>query len=690
MGDRISIPTSDSRDSIRRPNGSVGRVLGLIGAVLVALLLFAALGDRDAETADVVSVEDQVAPPPAVDEIERPLDSVVFPGTGSVTAVTELDGDLIAAQLSDSFLGTAIWRLDDASQTWVLTDALEGVAVLDMAPQPDGLVVVGFDRFDRSPALIVGRLGSLHARPIEMGAGQIPHRVEFAGGDFFVLSRFGDSFTSSLPGSVYRVDASWNLERLRSEDGDSLIGDIFERDGDVVAVGSAGGEPGAWGVGADGVLEPIEMGIDVTGGRISAAGVTESGEVLGLVVGLFEGSLLSTAVYRLEAPYDQMDEPTPGTWNRLVQTDGGLLALPADGVVMYRTTDGVVWDEERASYEDLQGVSAEPTEQPMIIEDAVVRSSGETVFAGTTSGRHPRPAVGSRSAVGRQFDIPSAKWALVEEVDSGVGTVHVGGIQVAIREGVVVVRDGFEQRWTQPVFADEPSVGGLVEVVELDFGYLLTVTRPYPSLWFSSDGTAWQLIARDPIRVTGSGGEAVAFVGPSDDISVFAIGRTGLVQRARGVDLLPVTGDRLGHVDGLGYVSGPVDGTVFVSADGVEWFALEFGLNVDSIQPGSDSLAIRTSSGWLRYGLSDTGLTPIRSPLGPLAPTDQMFVVNGGLLFTDRAQSWVTSDFMHWTDVSLGVWAGADGVLLDVWVDEDRVVGMIGGSADRSFYTLER
>ena len=37
-----------------------------------------------------------------------------------------------------------------------------------------------------------------------------------------------------------------------------------------------------------------------------------------------------------------------------------------------------------------------------------------------------------------------------------------------------------------------------------------------------------------------------------------------------------------------------------------------------------------------------------------------------------------------------GIWEGADGPLLDLWVDEDEVIALVGGASKRSLFTLER
>ncbi len=683
VGDRITIPTSDSQGSSGPRRASLGRVLGLLGAAALVGVFVAALGGQDTPTSDVAAVEDGVAAPPIVERVERPLDSAVFPGTGSVTAVVEVDGALLAA-VSGDFWGTSIWLLDEASDTWNLTDGLAGVWVLDVASHPEGVVVVGFDRFDRSPALFVGRPGSLEARAIDMRPGQIPSRVESTSEGVFVFSRFGDAFTSSLPGSVYRLDAEFGLEWLQSDTGDALVDDVFELDGSVIAVGSGAGAPRMWRVGSEARLEPIDVGIDVTRGRIAAAGVLGTGDVVGLVVESLEGSLPATAVYRLEPPYDQIDEPIAGTWDRLVPIGGDLLALPADGVVMLRTVGEASWDATRAVYLDDTDPLADPVERPVLIGDAVRRASGDLVFAGTTSGRTTVPIVASEGTVGLRFELASRRWSLIDEAGDG-GAVHIGRTQVAIRDGSVVVRDGFDERWVQPVFADEDSVGGQVEVVELDFGFLLTASRPYQSLWFSLDGDAWQLIARDPFRVAGSGDEALALVGGVDEIVALRIDRNGPVEVGRAIDPLPITGDRFARVTGLGYVSGPVDGAVYASSDGLDWAALDLGVDVDSLLVIANTLAVRTAEGWFTFE-SEGDLAPIRLPDGSLATRFDLVSVRDALLWINGADSWITADSESWIDVSLGIWEGADGLMFDAWVGGGDVIALIGGPDDRAFY----
>jgi hypothetical protein len=164
---------------------------------------------------------------------------------------------------------------------------------------------------------------------------------------------------------------------------------------------------------------------------------------------------------------------------------------------------------------------------------------------------------------------------------------------------------------------------------------------------------------------------------------------TGLVEVVPDVDPVVIAAERFERLQQFGYVAGPVGGTVYVSETGVEWSALDLGVDVDAVQFGADGLAVRTGSGWLRYEAATRSLTPIRTPNGDDLRL-QAASIDGGLLFGDRALAWVTTDFQRWTEVSLGAWEGADGVFLDLWADESDVVALVGGPSSRTFVTLSR
>lgn len=230
-----------------------------------------------------------------------------------------------------------------------------------------------------------------------------------------------------------------------------------------------------------------------------------------------------------------------------------------------------------------------PGEGTISISDAVFRASAGLVFSGASSGQGSSPIVAAEASVGTAVSVPAARWLALDEAEPSREIVHVDGIQVSVSEGVVEVRDGFGQPWFQPVFADEASVGGLVEVVDPDFGYLLSATEPYSSLWYSSDGSAWQLVDRDVVRIAGSHDSAIAVVGSRDAPSNLRIDSTRLAEVVA-VDPSVIAADRLDRVDSLGYVAGPVAGAV--------WSALELGPDVESIH------SVRTRS---RFGLARAG-----------------------------------------------------------------------------------
>ena len=225
-----------------------------------------------------------------------------------------------------------------------------------------------------------------------------------------------------------------------------------------------------------------------------------------------------------------------------------------------------------------------------------------------------------------------------------------------------------------------------MEVVELDFGHLLVATRPYRSLWFSSDGMAWQLIERDVVALAGSGDSALVIVGRNGGVETLSVDRAGVTELESGSEL-DLRG-RLGHVAGLGYVTGPVDGRVYVSDSGAEWSALELGTRVDELQFGEDAIAVRTASGWQRYSTAGA-LTAIVAPdVGSILGRDA-FLVDGGLSILDDGL-WVTSDFARWTEVPFGIWEGADGPLAFLVIGAREVVAQLGGESGSALLVLQR
>ncbi|HEY5650995.1 MAG TPA: hypothetical protein VIW46_06065, partial [Acidimicrobiia bacterium] len=527
------------------------------------------MSDVERSGTDPNPVGDEIAPPPTVEGegTRPPLNSFALPGSGSVTAILELDGELVAIAAGD-FWGSSVWRLDDTFGTWESTGGVAGVTIVDAVAHPDGLAAVGFGTFDRSPVLLIGPVTDLRQISLEFVTGEIPYEIDFVAGSLFVSVRFQDG-SGGPPSNIYLIEGEQRPRPVDFVRNDAVVEDIVASDGEVLAVGSEAGRPAMWRVGAGGGLTAIDLDLGVESGRIAAAGHV-SGELVGLVIGGFGTELASTSVYRLEPPFDVLDEPIPGTWDRLVIDGDRVLALPdqflalPDGELStYRTASGVSWVAGRARFvppgEDERG------ERTMLIEAAAFRQSGDLVVAGAASGQWPYPVIASEGAVGRSFEIPIGPWALVDEVEAGRKIVHIGGIHVSLHDDVVTVREGFGRPWAQPVFADEPSVGGVVDVVELDFGHLLVATRPYRALWFSTDGLAWQLIERDVVAIAGSGDSAIAIVRRDGGLDVVRVDRSGASELEPGSDLEPPFGGRLGHVPGLGYVTGPVDGSVYLS-----------------------------------------------------------------------------------------------------------------------------
>lgn len=658
-------------------------VLALASAGVAAVL-------ADGGGSDAIGGDGEIAPPPTVEsDTTRPaLNSFRLPGTGTVTSIVEVGGDLVAVAAGDHW-GSSIWRLDDASGTWQVTDGLPGIAAVDAVAHPRGLAVVGYYTLDRSPVLLVGPVTDLQPTPLELGTAEVPYEIDLVTDALVVSARFGDGSTGATS-STYLIDEDVRARRLGAPNGFALIDGVLSRGGDVIAFGSASGRPAMWTVGADGILEPIEIDLGLESGRIAAAAEV-GGEFVGLVIDGFGTELASTSVYQLEPPFDVLDEPIPGAWDRLVPGDDEVLALPnsfsalPDGALStYRTPSGIAWVAGRTRFVPPGG--EDRGEQTMLIEDAVFRDAGALVVAGTASVIERFPVVASEGGVGSSFEVPSSPTSLVDPDAGGVDIVHIGGIQLALRDDVVMVRTDFGEPWVQPVFADEPSVGGVVDVVELDFGYLLSSTRPYRALWYSSDGNAWQLIAGDVIQVAGSGASALAISSRDGESAALTVGPSGVAELETA--FLPI-GDRLGHVLGVGYVAGPVEGAVYVSDTGADWTALDVGAAVDAVQFGDGAVAVLADSRWLRYDEAG-GMSALLGPDGEPVPPRQTFIVDGGLFLWDRSGFSVTSDFVDWTEVPLGAWEGADGPLVHLEVGENEVIAQLGSEAAGSIFALRR
>ncbi|MDH3248399.1 MAG: hypothetical protein OEQ47_05530 [Acidimicrobiia bacterium] len=661
-------------------------------AFVVVAIIALTMSDAERNGIDPNPGGDEIAPPPTVegDGTRPPLNSLALPGSGSVTAILELEGELVAIAAGD-FWGSSIWRLDETSGIWESAGGVAGVRIVDAVVHPDGLAAVGVGTFDRSPVLLIGPATDLRQISLEFVTGEIPYEIDIVAGSLFVSARF-QAGSGGPPSNIYLIEGEQRPRPVDFVRNDAVVEDVVAREGEVFAVGSEAGRPAMWRVGAGGGLTAIDLDLGVESGRIAAAGHV-SGAIVGLVIGGTGTELASTSVYRLEPPVELLDEPIPGTWDRLVIDGDHALALPdqplalPDGeLTTYRTASGVSWVAGRARFvppgEDERG------ERTMLIEDALFRESGDLVVAGAASGQWPYPVVASEGTVGRSFEIPIGPWALVDEVEGGREIVHIGGMHVSLHDDVVTVREGFGRSWAQPVFADEPSVGGAVDVVELDIGVLLAATEPYRALWFSTDGLAWQLIELDVVAIAGSGDSAIAIVRRDGGLDVARVDRSGVSELEPGSDLEPPFRGSLGHVPGLGYVTGPVDGRVYLSDSGAVWTELELGIRVDDLQYGDGAIAVRTASGWLRYSAAGA-VTPITTPdddsvLGPDA-----FLVDGGLSVLDGG-FWVTSDFARWTEVPFGIWEGADGPLVFLEVSAREVVAQLGGESEGSLFALSR
>ena len=271
MDDRIEIPTSEP-DSSPVPGSWYRRWTLPISVLAFLSVLGFSLGGAGGDGSDPIEGEGEIAPPPTVEgDGTRPaLNSSSFPGAGTVTAILELDGELVAVAAGDHW-GSSIWRLEDTSETWQVTDGVAGITIVDAVPHPQGLVAVGFGTFDRSPVLLVGPMTDLRPFPLDVELGEVPYEIDVVSGSVFVSVRFQDGSTGA-PSNIYLIEDGARAQSVGAGRDRVVVEDIFAHEGDVLAVGSEAGRPSMWRVGVVGDLMAIDVDFGIDSGRIAAAG----------------------------------------------------------------------------------------------------------------------------------------------------------------------------------------------------------------------------------------------------------------------------------------------------------------------------------------------------------------------------------------------------------------------------------
>ncbi|MBT8211629.1 MAG: hypothetical protein KJN71_00655, partial [Acidimicrobiia bacterium] len=633
MEDRIEIPTSDddappygselSGAGVWWIAGVVG-LLALIGGVVAA-----------SNPASETSEPGELVAPSTAGLPEPDAVAVEFPGFGGVTALVILHQDLLAV-VSGNW-GSTVWRLDAADDVWRIADFFPGVSLVDAVAIGGDLVMAGFETIDAGSIVLTGEPGSMRAIDLEIADHFVPTRIRVADTGTFVLTAVGGRSATFLGGPALWIhDGTATVLDPGSRSG---IEDVVDHAGEVFAFGSDSGRPAKWAISRTGGLEPRELDLDLGPVRVAAAAVTPSGMLIGLAVGQFGGPLDSTAVVDLDAPHTILDLPTAGVWNELAELPDGLVALPADGSVAYRTSDGVEWAFER--------VKLTPSDVDLALQDVLVLAPGHEVFAGAAAGGEGVriPALASNARLGADFELPEGGWTFIEPVDE-IGIVHLGRIHVGIDGGVVVVRPSFGEEWFQPVFADVPSVGGRVEVYELNTGYLLTASRPFEGLWYSPEGRAWQLIENGLLRVAVGGGDDALVVAEGE---MSRVTPDGVVPVDTAEEFVSFLGGVFDWVDGVGYVTQRPDGTLLRSADGSVWSDLGIDAEEGEALVVNGRLATGQGGRWRVLDPTSGGLRAVTVPQG--AAVDSLTEVRRGVvLVRDRARLWLSDDLETWVD----------------------------------------
>ena len=671
VDDRISIPTSDDAAASVEPEERSAGVWWIAGLIGLLALVGGVVAVSTSSTE--VAVPGELSAPDTAGLPEPDAVSVEFPGFGGITAIVGIDQDLFAV-VSGNW-GSTIWRLGAADDVWRIADHFPGVTVVDAVAVDERLLLAGFESLAAGSVVLTGEPGSMRALDVDIDDRFVPTRIRPGASGAFVFTAVGGQPATFLGGPALWVNDG-NVTTLDPGDPRAGIEDVVEYAGELFAFGSARGQPAMWVVSPSGELEPRAFDLHLGSGRVAAAAVAPSGTLIGLVVGRLGNSLDSTAVVELEDPHTILDVPTAGVWNELVELPDSLLALPADGSVAYRTTDGVEWVLER--------VTLPPSGTDLLLEDVFVLASGDEVFAGAGGQSSRVPSLASTASIAAVFELPEGGWKLIESANE-VGIVHLGRLQVGIDGGVVVVRDGFGVDWLQPVFADVPSVGGRVEVFELDFGYLLTASRPFDGLWFSPDGRAWQLIGNGLLRVAAGRGDEALVVAEGE---MSRVTPDGVVAIDTAEEFASFLGGVFDWVDGVGYVTQSPDGTLRTSLDGAAWADLDIDGDVSEAIVVGGRLAIRQSETWHVLDPTSGNPHPVMVPEG--ASIESLTLIRRSVvLVRDRARFWLSEDLETWLDASLGIWHGTDGVLVDGWITPDGVVGVIGGADETGLYRRE-
>lgn len=699
MPTQISIPSSDGDSNGRAPAAQPRRRQTLLLAALAVLVAGAYLAiDRPSvsPTEDPTVIVGSPRDTPVASDIDLypsvAVEATRFPGTGVVSAILD-DGAALTVFVAESHAGTAVWHRQNGDAAWQLVDDYPGVDIVD-AVSFDGIVVaVGIRSDSRAGVVLSGEFGSMVPIEVAFDRLETPHQLSVVDQEVFVMTRRGDPALADVGGRLFRsVDGSaFTPESVGPVT--HGIETVVLRDDAILAFGRAGSAPAGWDVTRPGDPQPLEIGLDGVEGSIRAAAVSPHGDLLGLVSESLGFRIPGTSVYQLEPPFDQLTVPIPGVWDRLVPDDATLVALPVEGSRTLVTADGRLWSlrEERFDPLDvgLTPRNEEQSEWPLLVTTYSV-APDRVIVGGRGGPDSDLPVVGSLRDVGRSFDVPTDAWTMVDELAGGVAVHHFGTVHIGSLNEVVVVREGFGDDWTQPVFADQPSVGGIAQVIETELGFLLHAQRPVPLLWFSRTGRAWEPIASNVVGVAGHGDEILIVESSTEGLTVTRIGDGDVTHVDSNLSDFASTGHEMGWVDGLGYVFGPLDGALIRSMDGSFWTVVPTPVEVADIVMSDGHLAVRPTLGpWMGYRSETQAFE--RSILPDLSGSDfQMFEHRNRLTILTATGSYVSADALDWIDVSTGIWEGVDGVLYDAWILEDEVIGLIGDDSHRALFTRPR
>jgi hypothetical protein len=665
-----------------------------LSAGLIAVVIAFAVIDRPtpdppdappsavASPSNALGANDVPQHPPVV------VEATGFPGTGTVTAIID-EGAVLSVFVAESYSGTAVWQSELGVSAWHIVDQFPGVDIIDAVSFDGAVVAVGVYSASRQGVVLSGELGSMTEIDVALDRLETPHRVSVAGNEAFVLTRRGEPSLADLAGRLFRTSDGVRFEAEVVGPSAHGADSVVIRDGRVLAYGRAGSNPAGWDISKAGDPQRLDIDLGDVEGSIRAAAVSPAGDLVGLVSDALGFRIPETAVYNLEPPFEQLTAPVPGMWDRLVVDGETLVALPVAGTRTTVTVDGRLWSLREERFDPLDiGLTPQSSEQSHLPLQIVAYSAttDRVVIGGSGGPGGNVPIVGSLRDVGRAFDMPSDAWTMLDDLDGGVLVQHFGGIQIGLLNDVVVTRETFGEPWTQPVFAGEPSVGAVTDVIETELGFLIMAHRPVPLLWFSRTGNAWEPIARDVVGVAAHDGEILIVAATTDGLTVTSISDGVVEQIDSNLTELGGIGPEMGWVDGLGYVTGPVDGALLVSPDGARWTIVQPPIRVDEIAMSAGRLGIlERPASWMGYRWKAEMFESANLP--NLAEVEyQIFVHRDLITILGSTGSYVSRDSVDWLEVSTGVWEGVDGLVYDLWLLDDEVIGLIGDAGHQALY----